>query len=107
VPIDPGCLYSPGDLVAGESHVAPHGQVFVTPAGAVVPIGKYALGGPVVAYQVLESDRLKLCERCTLRGGDVGLADIGLRIEDIGVGRRDVHVTADDGGLRTSSDHLA
>ena len=93
--VDPGGLGAVGDRGGGEDQVDPHAEVFVEHAGAVVPVGEDAVGGPAVADDVAEAGRLQFGQGFALGRGDVGVADVGGRVEDVGVGRGDVHVAAD------------
>ena len=61
----------------------------------------------MLAHDIVQTERLQLGQRRSLGRRDVGLTDIGSRIEDIGIRRRDVHVATHDGGVRTSAEHCA
>ena len=89
-----------GDRPAGQHEVDPHPEVLVEHAGAVVPVGEHALVRPAVAHDVAQAERLQLRQRLALGRRHVGLADVGVRVEHVVVGRRDVHVAADDRRLR-------
>src|SRR5919202_899675 len=67
--------------------------------------GAWSLGPrPLRAWRSTQAERLQLGERRPLGRGDVGLPDVRLRVEDVLVGRRDVHVAADDRPLRVGGD---
>src|SRR5947199_208614 len=53
-----------------------------------------------------EPKRLQLRKRLALGRGDVRMADVCARIEDVGISRRDVHVAQHDGRPRAGIDHL-
>ena len=74
--------------------------------GPVVPVGEHPLVRPAIAHHVVQAERLQLGQRRPLGRRDMGLADIGLGIEHVVVGRGDVHVAAHDRGLRAGGDHL-
>ena len=74
--------------------------------GAVVPVAEDALVRPAIANHVVEAELLELGQRLPLRRGHMRLADVGLRIEDVLVGWRDVHVAAHDDVVRAGGDHL-
>ena len=83
-----------GDVVAGEHEVDPHPAVLVEHAGAVVPVGEDALVGQRSRTTSRRPTRLERGERLALGRRDVRLADVGVGVEDVVVGRRDVHVAA-------------
>ena len=96
-----------GHRVAGQHQVDPHAEVLVEHPGPVVPVGEHPLGRPAIAHDVVQAERLQVGQRLALGRRDVGLADVGGRVEHVGVGRRDVHVTAHDRVLRTGAEHLS
>ena len=63
-------------------------------SGPVVPIGEYALGRPAIAHDDRAGRAPAARQRRPLRRRHVGLADVGVRIEDVDIGRCDVHVAA-------------
>ena len=99
VAVDPRGLDAVGHRPAREDEVDPHAEVLVEHAGAVVPVGEDALVGPAIADDVMQAQRRELGERLALRRGHMRLADVRVRVEDVLVGRRDVHVAGDDGVL--------
>ena len=74
---------------------------------AVVPVGEDPLVRPAIAHDVAQAEPHQLRQRRPLRRGHVGLPHVGAGIEDVVVGRRDVHVAAHDDLLRPCGDHLA
>ena len=76
-------------------------------AGTVVPVGERSPVRPVLADDVVEAELRERRERLALRCGDVRLTDVGGGVEHVVVGRRDIHVAADDGGLRRCRKRLA
>ena len=55
--------------------------------GPVVPVGEHPLVRPPIAHDVAQSERLQVGQRRALGRRDVGLADVGVRIEHVVVGR--------------------
>jgi len=62
-------------------------EILVEHAGAVVPVGEYALVGPVVPNDVVEAGRDELAQCSSLGCADVRVAGVGRRIEHVGVSR--------------------
>ena len=106
LPVHPCRPDAAGDRRAGQHQVDPHPEVLVEHSRAVVPVGEHPLVRPAIAHDVAQAERLQLRQRRALGRRDVGLADVGVRIEHVVVGRRDVHVAADDRRLRAGGDHL-
>ena len=76
-------------------------------AGPVVPVGEHALVRPAVPHDVPQAERLQFGQGRPFRRGDMGLPHVGVRVEDVGVRRRDVHVATDHYGPGTGPDRLA
>ena len=104
--IDPDGSDPARDGAAGQDQVDPHPEILVEHSRPVVPIGEDALGRPAITHYVAQAERLQLCERRALRRGDVSLADVRIRVEDVSIGRRDVHVATHHCGLRAGGHHL-
>ena len=99
--VDPRRADSASHRRRGQHQIDAHPEVAVEHPGAVVPVGEHALGRPVLAHHVAQAQpRLQLGKRRALRGRDVRLADVGLGIEHVDVGRRDVHVATHHRALR-------
>jgi hypothetical protein len=92
---------------AGEDQIDPHPEVLVEHARAVVPVGEDPLVRPASAHHVAQAECLELGEGRPLGRRDMGLADVGFGIEDVVIGRRNVHVAAHDRVLRPGRHHLA
>ena len=106
LPVHPRRLDSAGDRLARQHQVDPHPEVLMEHPRPVVPVGEHALVRPAVAHDVAQAERLQLRQRLTLGRCHVGLADVGVGIEHVVVGRRDVHVAAHDRRLGAGGDHL-
>ena len=61
---------------------------------------------PAVAHDVVKPELPKRRQRRPLGRRDMRLAGVGVGIEDVLIGRRDVHVAADDGRLRRIGKHV-
>ena len=75
--------------------------------GPIVPVREDALVRPALADDIVQPDRLQLCESVSLRCGDVGLPDVRIRIEHVRIGGSDVPIATQDRGLRAAADTLA
>ena len=108
----PGLAVNPGgpdavcDRRGGEHEVDPHPAILVEHPSPVVPVGEHALVRPAVAHDVVKPELPKRRQRRPLGRRDMRLAGVGVGIEDVLIGRRDVHVAADDGRLRRIRKHV-
>ena len=90
-----------------EHQVDAHPAVLVEHAGAIVPVAEHPPVGPALAHDVVEPELLDRRERSALGRRDVRLAHVGLGVEHVLVGRRDVHVAADDRRLGPGGEQVA
>jgi Ser/Thr protein kinase RdoA (MazF antagonist) len=104
--VDPRRLHPAGHRAGRQDQVDPHAEILVEHTGPVVPVGEHPLLRPPVPHHVPQAQALQLGQGGAFRRGDMSLAHVGGRVEHVGVGRRDVHVPADQRGLRARPDDL-